>query len=160
MQIILRPSVSSHFCGSEKTLIAILKLYTMNTIISNPKTELLLGASLTVLHQESREWLDTVDFWRDEVKFFATILDKREVKKSEYGRMLNHLDKVHENLFDYLTEDIKRHENLLARLERGEKGISDGEYREEHRRLHGSMVLFENDIKEFKKMVFGYVKKL
>ena len=146
MQIILRPSVSSHFCGSEKTLIAILKLITMNTIISNPKTELLLGASLTVLHQESREWLDTVDFWRDEVKFFATILDKREVKKSEYGRMLNHLDKVHEN--------------LLARLERGEKGISDGEYREEHRRLHGSMVLFENDIKEFKKMVFGYVKKL
>ena len=35
----------------------------MKTIASNPKNELLLGASLNVLHHESREWQATVSFW-------------------------------------------------------------------------------------------------
>ena len=130
------------------------------TLISNPKAKFLLGAGLDVLHQESREWLDTISFWKDETRFFGNILEKREVKESEYGKMLNYLDKIHENLFDYLTEDIRDHEKLLSRLEKGEKGIADGDYREEHKRLGESMVLFENDFREFKKMVFGYVKKL
>lgn len=132
----------------------------MNTSTSNPKTELLLGASLAVLHQESREWIDTIAFWKDEIKFFSNVLDKREVTRSEYGKMLDYLDKVHQNLFNYLSEDIIRHEELLSRLNKGEKGISDGAYRDEHRRLGASMVLLANDFREFKKMVFGYVKKL
>ena len=136
------------------------KYSTMNKMISNPKTELLLGAGLDVLHQESSEWLDTIAFWKDETKFFANILGKREIKESEYGKMLNYLDKIHENLFDYLSEDIKDHEKLLSRLQKGEMGIADGDYREEHKRLGESMILFENDFREFKKMVFGYVKKL
>ncbi|MDE3742548.1 hypothetical protein [Maribacter polysaccharolyticus] len=131
----------------------------MNTITSNPKTELLLGASLAVLHQESREWKDTIAFWKDEMKFFSNILDKREIYKSEYAKMLKYLDKVHENLFDYLSEDIRAHERILSRLMKKEKGISDGSYREEHARLSESMALFKNDFREFKKMVFGYAKK-
>ncbi|WP_340155098.1 hypothetical protein [uncultured Winogradskyella sp.] len=42
----------------------------MDTLISNPKAQYLLGAGLDVLHFESREWLDTVDFDKDEVRFF------------------------------------------------------------------------------------------
>jgi hypothetical protein len=136
------------------------KYSTTYTLISNPKTKFLLGAGLDVLHQESREWLDTIAFWKDETRFFGNILEKRVVKESEYGKMLNYLDKIHENLFDYLTEDIRDHERLLSRLVKREKGIADGDYREEHKRLGESMVLFENDFREFKKMVFGYVKKL
>ncbi|MBD1259771.1 hypothetical protein HZY62_04165 [Maribacter polysiphoniae] len=132
----------------------------MITTKSNPKTELLLGASLDVLHQESREWIDTIAFWKDEIKFFSNILDKREATQSEYGKMLDYLEKVHQNLFNYLSEDIMKHEKLLSRLNQGEKGISDGAYRDEHRRLGESMVLFKNDFREFKKMVFGYAKKL
>ena len=132
----------------------------MKTMTSNPKTELLLGAALDVLHQESREWLDTIAFWKHEAKFFADLLNKKEIKESEFGKMLKYLDKIHENLFDYLSDDIKEHEEYLARLEKGEKGIADGDYRDEHKRLNESMVLFENDFKEFKKMVFGYANKL
>lgn len=130
----------------------------MKTTTSSPKRELLLGAGLDVLHQESREWSETVAFWKDEAKFFAHLLDKKEPKESEYGEMLKYLDKIHENLFDYLADDIIDHEKLLSRLEKGEKGLSDGDYREEHRKLNEGMVLFDNDFKEFKKMVFGYVK--
>ncbi len=132
----------------------------MNTKIANLKTELLLGASLEVLHQESREWLETIAFWKDETKFFADLLTKKEIKESEYGKMLKNLDKIHENLFDYLTDDIVNHEKNLARLEKGEKGLSDGNYREQHRKLNERMAIFAQDFKDFKRMVFGYVKKL
>ena len=132
----------------------------MNTTTSNPKAELLLGAGLDVLHQESREWQETIAFWKDETKFFANLLRKKETSASDYGKMLWNLDKIHENLFDYLADDIVDHERLLSRLEKGEKGLSDGYYREKHRGLKERIDLFTNDFKEFKKMVFGYAKKL
>ncbi len=132
----------------------------MKAKTANPKTKLLLGAALDVLHQESREWQDTIDFWKDETKFFADLLSKKEARESEYGKMLKNLDKIHENLFDYLTEDIIAHEKFLSRLVKGEKGLSDGNYREQHRKLGERMALFAQDFKDFKRMVFGYAKKL
>ena len=132
----------------------------MNTSTSNPKTELLLGAALNVLHQESREWLDTIAFWKDETRFFANLLDKKQTKESEYGKMLKNLDRVHENLFDYLADDVIAHEKLLARLVKGEKGLADADYRDRHRKLNKRMEVFTTEFKEFKKMVFGYAKKL
>ena len=131
----------------------------MKMKISNPKT-VLLGAGLDVLHFESMEWLDTIAFWKDETRFFNDLLTKKETKVSEYGKMLQNLDKIHENLYDYLADDIMAHERLLSRLEKGEKGIADGDYREKHRGLQERMKLFTNDFREFKKMVFGYAKKL
>lgn len=126
----------------------------------NPKTELLLGAALDVLHQESREWQETITFWKDEARFFADLLNKKETKESEYGKMLKNLDKIHENLVDYLADDIIAHEKLLARIVKGEKGLSDAGYREQHRKLNARMELYNSDFKEFKRMVFGYAKKL
>lgn len=133
----------------------------MKTATSNTKAALLLlGASLDVLHQESREWLETIAFWKDETKFFANLLNKNKNKTSEYLDMLKNLDKIHENLFDYLEDDIKQHERFLSRLIKGQKGLSDMDYREKHRKLGERIDLFTNDFREFKKMVFGYVKKL
>lgn len=132
----------------------------MKTTTSNPKTDYLLGAGLDVLHQESKEWQDTVALWKDETKFFANLLHKKESKASEYGKMLQNLDKIHQNLYDYLADDIIEHERLLSRLEKGEKGLSDGDYREKHRALKKRMDLFTQDFKELKKMIFGYAKKL
>lgn len=58
----------------------------MNTTISNPKEKLLLGAGLDVLHFESREWMDTIDFWKDEVRFFEDLLKKKEsIDESKQG---------------------------------------------------------------------------
>lgn len=127
--------------------------------VLNQKTALLLGAGLDVLHRESMEWLDTIAFWKDETRFFNDLLIKNETQVSEYGKMLQNLDKIHENLFDYLADDIMGQERLLSRLQKAEKGISDGDYREKHRALKERMNLFTNDFREFKKMVFGYAKK-
>lgn len=135
----------------------------MNTTISNPKVSLLLGASLNVLHFESKEWLDTVNFWKDEVKFFDNLLKKKTAKnesEQEYGKTLENLDKIHANLFKYLENDIIAHEKLLSILEKGEKGLSDSVYREKHSHLLARMESFKTEFNQFKKVVFDYVKNL
>jgi hypothetical protein len=140
-----------------------MKIRNMKTKTSNPKAKLLLGAGLDVLHFESREWLDTIYFWKDEVRFFEHLLKRQEsLSDSEQNtsEMLKSLDKIHADLFEAMEEDILEHEKLLSRLEKGERGLSDGDYREKHRILTARMDTFSDDFKNFKKVVFEFVKNL
>lgn len=135
----------------------------MTTAISNPKTKYLLGAGLDVLHYESKEWLNTIAFWKDEVKFFDNLLKLKESSKMKYPdfeKMLKDLKKIHVDLFKDLEDTIKEHEQLLARILRAEKGLSDSNYREKHSQIKDRIKVFESDFRTFKKIVFDYVKKL
>jgi hypothetical protein len=135
----------------------------MNTITLNPKAKLLLGAGLDVLHFESREWMETIDFWKDEIKFFDHLLKKKispDKNKQEYRKMLENLDKIHKDLFENLEDSIIEHEKILSRIENGEKGLSDGAYRDQHHRLQTKLQTFTNDFKTFKKIVFEYAKNI
>ncbi|MBT2161617.1 hypothetical protein D9V96_014320 [Zobellia laminariae] len=135
----------------------------MKTETLNPKTELLIGAGLDVLHFESEEWLSNIAFYKDETRFFADLIEKRKTNdaaQTAYGQILENLDTVHKELFDYLENDIIEHEKLLSRLELGEKGLADADYRDKHRQLKQRMEGFTNNFRQFKKMVFGYVKSL
>ncbi|SDL37064.1 hypothetical protein [Kriegella aquimaris] len=135
----------------------------MKTKTLNPKTELLLGAGLDVLHFESKEWLSNIAFYKDEAKFFADLIEKRKTKdaaQTAYGQILENLDTVHSELFDYLANDIEEHERLLSRLEMGENGLADADYREKHGQLKQRMEDFTNNFRHFKMMVFDYMKNL
>jgi hypothetical protein len=135
----------------------------MKTTTSNPKAQFLLGAGLDILHFESKEWLDTIAFWKDEVKFFNNLLKKKEDSKKsnpDYENMLKNLDKIHVDLFEDLEDSIVEHEKLLARIEQGGQGLSDAEYRESHRLLLERMDTFKRDFKLFKRIVFDYAKNL
>ena len=134
----------------------------MKTKTSNPKAKLLLGAGLDVLHFESQEWLDMINFWKDEVRFFENLLKRIEYSsdsEQNYSEMLKSLDRIHVDLFEAIEDDILEHEKLLSRLEKGEKGLADADYREKHRFLTARMDTFGNDFKTFKKVVFQFVKK-
>ena len=135
----------------------------MNTTTINPKTELLLGAGLDVLHFESQEWLSDISFYKDETRFFTDLLNKKKTDnaaQASYSEILKSLDEVHNELFNDLSEDIMAHERVLSRLETGEKGLSDSDYRDKHRQLKKQLEMFTNNFREFKKMVFEYTKKL
>ena len=135
----------------------------MKTKKLNPKTELLLGAGLDVLHFESQEWLKNIAFWKDEARFFEDLLTKRKAKnekQKEYSKMLTALDKIHKDLFEDLQDSILKHERLLSRIEDGEKGFSDGSFREAHRKIEDRIATFTADFRLFKKIVFDYAKYL
>lgn len=133
----------------------------MKTETLNPKVKLLLGAGLDVLHFESQEWLENIAFWKDELRFFGDVLKQKKAKdekEKEYGKLLKELDKIHADLFSDMEDSIMKHERLLSRIERGEKGLSDNNYRQEHRSLKNRMDTFTRDFRSFKKIVFDFVK--
>jgi NurA-like 5'-3' nuclease len=130
----------------------------MKTIQKNPKKELLLGAGLNVLHQESKEWLDSIAFWTYETQFFKGLLIKANTGESRYQQMLQTLDSIYNQLFKFLKKDIIDHEKKLSKIVELEAGFSDESYREEHKRLSESMSLLTQDFKELKMTIFDFVK--
>ncbi|EPR73778.1 hypothetical protein ADIWIN_1138 [Winogradskyella psychrotolerans RS-3] len=135
----------------------------MKTKKLNPKTALLLGAGLDILHFESQEWLEDIAFWKDEARFFENLLKNKEAKneaQKEHSKMLTTLDKIHKDLFEDLQATIMKHERQLSKIEDGKKGLADGTYREEHRKIKDRMTTFTNDFRAFKKIVFDYAKQL
>jgi hypothetical protein len=135
----------------------------MNTTISDPRTKLLLGAGLDVLHQESMEWLESTNFWEDEMKFIDKLLYRSEPLDEDlkaHKTMMKNLHRLHDDFLNQLKEDVLEQEKLLAKLERREKGIADWDYREKHGRLKQRMDIMRKDFRVFKKVLFGYVKKL
>ncbi|ADV50313.1 hypothetical protein I2486_15020 [Cellulophaga sp. E16_2] len=131
----------------------------MKTVPKNPKTALLLGAGLDVLHQESKEWLEAISFWSYEAQFFKNLLEKANTNESRYQQMLQTLDDIYNQLFKFLKKDIVAHEKNLSELTELAEGLSDEAYREEHKRLGESMSLLTQDFKELKMTIFDFVKQ-
>lgn len=125
-------------------------------------SDYLLPESLADLHQQSSEWLETVAFWKDETRFFASLLEgsgTENPNKKDQSEMLRNLDRLHEMLFEYLADEIREHEHLLSKIEKGVQGIADARYREAHRSLQEKMAKFTLDFRKFKSLVFSYAKE-
>lgn len=125
-------------------------------------SDYLLPQSLEGLHYESRQWLETLAFWKDETKFFASLLGKQQRKETtgaDPSEMLRNLDRLHEMLYDYLSEEILQHERLLSDIEKGTVALADNAYRDQHRQLRDKMEVFKKDFRKFKGMVFSYARK-
>lgn len=125
------------------------------------QTDYLLPEKLEGLHAQSSGWLNTLAFWKDEIRFFAKLLRTRNPGDSDKNTLipvLENLEHLHQMLFDYLSEEILAHERLLSRIEMGETGIADAEYRDTHRKLGTRMLEFENDFRKLKKTVFEHAR--
>jgi asparagine synthetase B (glutamine-hydrolysing) len=137
------------------------KIKIMSTKNLTSTSDYLLPESLAGLHQESSEWLETVAFWKDETRFFATLLKGPGIaspNEKDQAEMLRNLDRLHEMLFEYLADEIREHEHLLSQIEKGAQGIADARYREAHRSLKEKMAKFTLDFRKFKSLVFSYAK--
>lgn len=135
----------------------------IKTTVSNPKEKLLLNVGLEDLHLESKEWLETITFWKDETIFFHNLLKKKEHPEHSVNFInfiLEILDDIHAKLFNYLEDDIIAHEIILSKLELGEIRLADANYREKHYLLLKRMNLFQKDFHNYKKNVIDSLKDL
>ena len=58
----------------------------MQELLTSSKKDFLLEAPLEILHSESLEWLEEVEFWKDESAFFyALILEKTKLNPSAFN---------------------------------------------------------------------------
>lgn len=130
-------------------------------LITNPKTEYLQDASLETLHAKSREWLNEIDFWIEEMAFFYNLIHMREPHIFFPTARLADLERELITLTsDHLTKlriDVENHERVLARMVKNISLDEEREYRERHRNLLTEMNSLEVGIREFKRNVFSFV---
>lgn len=99
----------------------------------------------------------------DEITFFNVVLKKKstaEKSDSDYQKILKNIDTIYNDLFQDLEQSIVAHEKLLSKIEKGDKGLSDNDYREKHQQILLRMNTFTKDFITFKKMLFDYEKGL
>ena len=128
------------------------------------KIEFLLEAPLEILHQESMEWLNTIDFWKDEITFLNHLLTGKtslfpNLKNSIDGKViLNYLQNVSSDTLSDIKLNVQAHEGYLAKLLSDDK-LSQEAYRSKHKNVLQKMRNFEKELKEIKFKVFDFVKK-
>lgn len=131
-------------------------------LISITKTDHLLNASLESLHAESREWLNEIDFWNEEMSFFYKLIHLREPRISFPTANLASLEKemiqiTSEDLLR-LKSEVESHERSLSALVKNNSLGEEREYREKHRNLLADMYNIQFRIRKFKSSVFSFVK--
>ncbi|MBI4947540.1 MAG: hypothetical protein HY840_14200 [Bacteroidetes bacterium] len=131
---------------------------------SSEKHAFLLEAPLEVLHAESLEWLEEIEFWKDESAFFYTLVIEKTkqnletFKTKESKDIEKHLVYISAEKLDDLRIEVQAHEQFLARLI-GNIKLDDQLYRRRHKAIAEKIHSFESEFKEMKKKVFLSAKQ-
>lgn len=132
-------------------------------LLSNPKTDYLLEASLESLHAESLEWLKEIDFWRDEMAFFYKLLRKSQSSKAypttELAAVEMELVSLTSDKVDKIRKEVLRHERELSAVIRSISSGEEESYRDAHRKLLMEIYEIHVQIRSFKSDVFAFVHK-
>ncbi|MGZ3862128.1 MAG: hypothetical protein ACXVPN_11430 [Bacteroidia bacterium] len=134
-------------------------------LLERPKTIYLLEADMEVLHDESLEWLNEIQFWRDEIAFFYALMLKKAGKdslfarKDEIGRIQEDLLSLSGKEFSDLETAINEHEKYLAALWEGDSSSNDRSFREKHKAILIKMQTFKSSLRKLKDEIFLLVKK-
>jgi hypothetical protein len=123
------------------------------------KWSYLLEASLEALHEESREWISEIEFWKREVSFFSKLISNKYVKsvlegkKEIYDKASSRLKVYKENTLDELKKEVMEQEKILS--ENLKKNTSEESvYRERHKNLTDKIRNFKNEYQNIKKDFF------
>ena len=127
--------------------------------ITSPKSTFLLEAPLEVLHSESLEWLEEVEFWKDEAAFFYSLIiektkkDPSAFKTKEAKDVEKHLIHVSAEKIDDLKMEVQAHERFLSKLMDNPK-LDEQLYRSRHKAITGKIHAFNFEFKEMKRKIF------
>lgn len=130
-------------------------------LITNPKSEYLQDASLETLHAQSREWLNEIDFWIEEMAFFYNLIHMREphifFPTAGLANLERELITLTSDHLSKLKIEVESHERVLARMVKNISLDEEREYRERHQNLLTEMNNLDVGIREFKRTVFSFV---
>jgi hypothetical protein len=133
----------------------------MATLKKSAKNTLLLEAPLTVLHQQSVEWIEELEFWKDECAFLYTLIRNSHnspLLKTRPARVIERqLIAISNQRIGDMISEINAHEGLLGRVVEG-KTKDEDILRRRHRAIGSSMTKLEMDFRKVKRQIFGLVK--
>ena len=134
------------------------------TVLSPSKSSYMLDiAGLDLLHEQSRDWVSEIAFWRIEANFFYSLIIKKTIKpvplkaKSLLKKIENDLISITINELDKLEQEINTHDKFLSYLLKN-KNHQEETYRKKHRELAQTFVHFEKRFKALKNEVFEIIE--
>ncbi len=132
-------------------------------LLTYPKTEYLLDASLESLHAESLTWQKDIDFWTEEMAFYHKLLHKKELVETypplDLAFLEKDLIKIYGERLDKSRMEIKSHERALTSVIKSTSLQEEENFRETHRRILMEIYEIQMLIRIFKKRVFEFIKK-
>lgn len=122
----------------------------------------LLDTSLEGLHSQTLGWMKTVDFWKEEGKFFYNLLRKKELRPvfpdHEIAILEKEIIRITADELDPFKLSLAAHERLLKSYFTHPTGSQEKEYRVTHRDLLYRVTVIEDKIRLFKQRVFSFIK--
>ena len=132
--------------------------------LESPTETYLLDRSVEVLHRESMEWLEEIEFMKDEAAFFYGLIVRRlktpydPLNAEELKSIENHLIFVSTNMLAMLHDSVVKHEQFLSRMTESVKQ-DEQSYRSRHNTLAKKFSSFEKEFKELKRKIFSVVER-
>ena len=152
--IILHSKCHSYFSGIKENIME---------LISNPKSEYLLGASLETLHAESREWLSEINFWSEEMSCYYKLLHRNvsilTFPTTELAEIEKEMIRINSEDLIKIKGQIEKHERELMDLMKNTSTAEEYEYRHKHRELLYEMYELRRIIRKFKEAIFALVRE-
>lgn len=118
------------------------------------------------LHQQSREWLSDMAFWKDEADFLKKLIDKNFVHLmtgeglSTAIRLSDKIARLGDTDVKNLMELIKNHEVKLAELISKPNDRLEESYRREHRNLAAKFRDLAMQNMSVKRRIFASAEKI
>ena len=115
------------------------------------------------LHQESRNWLSSIDLWRIELEFFQRMLDRvaMRLRSEDDKKRISHFQNLivyfGGELLDQVEHDVFKHERQLGYQLEHPASIEEQYYRQMHKRYGDAVRAFDQDFREYKKDFYRFV---
>ena len=132
-------------------------------LLAPTKSNYLLEAPLEILHEESLEWLEEVEFWKDETAFFYKLIIQKSkertplLKTKQAKEAERHLIYISAEKLDDLKIEVDAHEKFLSRIINSKK-LDEGLYRSRHKAIAKKFQDFEKEFCDMKKKIFQLVR--
>lgn len=105
------------------------------------------------LHQEHRNWLSQIDFWKGEVTFLKGLCQKFPPEHPQVNSYRNKLDHVSRWL-ENMRHQIDSHENFLKQSWSDLPASLEQTNMEDHQHNRAHMMQFRNAIKDLKDQIY------
>ncbi|MBL0340289.1 MAG: hypothetical protein IPP71_04800 [Bacteroidetes bacterium] len=122
------------------------------------------GTKIEILHNEHREWLNKLDFYKDDLPILRKRLEEVAAKNTakEVMQMVEHFQNqfiIQRNELDEFRHAIKQHENSLEAAIKSNETAINRQRLTDHPEMRERMERFEKLFQEFRMDLLKFVAK-
>jgi hypothetical protein len=128
----------------------------------NYNAEKLLRHNLETMHKQCGQWVEDLEFYDEELKFFNSLIsdriDTRTTDDLEHKEIFRNIDALLYRLSEDLIQEIKNHRNKIDVLIADDDLYNHFSENKEHFQLLEKMGSIKHGIKKLKKALFRYIE--